>query len=375
MMYPSGVKYPPVKSAHAHPCGTQAGAYSPAYTPGGLQCSHDNMGPVFNIGPSRVIAGGGRDALPELENPPVALSLAQAKVTSVVRVEAAARDRLPSLGSYVHENIPHVFIDWPDMSVPALPPAFWRALHKDLLANPTDLLVFCVGGHGRTGTALAILALLEHQREPWIPEAFREELSGQPSVDVVTFLRERYCRRAVETDSQFEYISRVTGVPLSKEIPASKGTNASRGHRRRLEKFNQSVPKELTEETRSAHSEEVWRPPRAETRSTHAGSTHAGEGISTEELREHLREDMLVSEDVPPGLADSKPQEMRVYRNAADCLDQRPRMTAKCRSMDAYRKQRRKHLAMGEIAELVDSVGLTVVIEQRTGADSYENLW
>jgi protein-tyrosine phosphatase len=44
----------------------------------------------------------------------------------------------------------------------------------------------CLGGHGRTGTALACLAVL----------------TGTPSADAVEWVRANYCREAIETDQQ-----------------------------------------------------------------------------------------------------------------------------------------------------------------------------
>jgi protein-tyrosine phosphatase len=49
----------------------------------------------------------------------------------------------------------------------------------------------CTGGRGRTGTALACLAVLD----------------GIPSAAAVAFVRERYDRHAVETPGQRRYVA------------------------------------------------------------------------------------------------------------------------------------------------------------------------
>jgi protein-tyrosine phosphatase len=49
----------------------------------------------------------------------------------------------------------------------------------------------CLGGHGRTGTALALLAVL----------------AGHPSDDAVDWVRTHYCPKAVETDEQQAYVT------------------------------------------------------------------------------------------------------------------------------------------------------------------------
>ena len=48
-----------------------------------------------------------------------------------------------------------------------------------------------LGGHGRTGTALACLAIL----------------TGHPATDAVAWVRARYCPQAVETASQEAFIT------------------------------------------------------------------------------------------------------------------------------------------------------------------------
>ncbi len=63
---------------------------------------------------------------------------------------------LPGLERWSRGRSPiEVVLDWPDMGVVDLPAEFWKELIACLAENKTRLLVFCVGGHGRTGTALA----------------------------------------------------------------------------------------------------------------------------------------------------------------------------------------------------------------------------
>lgn len=71
----------------------------------------------------------------------------------------------------------------------------------ELLRALTDVLdragqgqrveVGCLGGHGRTGTALACLAVL----------------TGTPAADAVDWVRANYCYKAVEADSQHELVA------------------------------------------------------------------------------------------------------------------------------------------------------------------------
>jgi hypothetical protein len=51
--------------------------------------------------------------------------------------------------------------------------------------------IACTGGHGRTGTAIACLAILD----------------GVPAATAVAFVREHYDQHAVETPSQRRYVA------------------------------------------------------------------------------------------------------------------------------------------------------------------------
>ena len=55
--------------------------------------------------------------------------------------------------------------------------------------------IACAGGRGRTGTALACLAILD----------------GVPGAAAVAFVREHYDRHAVETPGQRRYVARWPG--------------------------------------------------------------------------------------------------------------------------------------------------------------------
>lgn len=91
-------------------------------------------------------------------------------------------------------------IQWPDGGVPDLEGKDWRNLLGMLCQQKQsgrrgdlNVLVCCLGGHGRTGTALAIFAALAGV-EPEAP---------------VVFVRRQYCPKAVETKAQCAYIRAV----------------------------------------------------------------------------------------------------------------------------------------------------------------------
>lgn len=95
-------------------------------------------------------------------------------------------------------------IDWTDGKSLDLEYEFWKNLTDFLLEQNRDVLVCCMGGHGRTGTTLSILA----------------DMFGfvDTNDDPVRFVRNNYCYKAVETQSQAEYIEYITGKEV-KEIP------------------------------------------------------------------------------------------------------------------------------------------------------------
>lgn len=81
-----------------------------------------------------------------------------------------------------------VRLDWPDMTAPTkVGIKFWQELHRLL---PQHTAVACMGGHGRTGTALAALLVADG-------------MGGQAAIDRV---RKEHCPRAIETKEQEEYI-------------------------------------------------------------------------------------------------------------------------------------------------------------------------
>lgn len=122
-----------------------------------------------------------------------------------VRCNQEAQDVLPSQLTKVYT--PAILaIDWPDFDVPYLDPSWWKTLVEFLFDFEGDVVFFCQGGHGRTGTALTILATLSGNVDP----------SGIECP--IYWLRERYCDHAVETYSQLDYIEKVTGMQAWSEL-------------------------------------------------------------------------------------------------------------------------------------------------------------
>lgn len=87
---------------------------------------------------------------------------------------------------------PAEWIDWPDFGTPrSSEPAAAAIEHAYRLARAGQRVeVACTGGTGRTGTVLACMAIL----------------AGHPHAEAVTWTRENYRPRAVETPGQRRWI-------------------------------------------------------------------------------------------------------------------------------------------------------------------------
>ena len=104
----------------------------------------------------------------------------------------------PDFGLYLDPSWtpwwPAVQLEWPDFGVPSdrvvadreIRAAFERA------RNGERVEVACIGGHGRTGTVLACMAVL----------------AGVPPAEAVEWVRSTYCRRAVQEPAQQYWVER-----------------------------------------------------------------------------------------------------------------------------------------------------------------------
>jgi hypothetical protein len=87
----------------------------------------------------------------------------------------------------------HRWLRWPDFWLPSDRGATVEALREAWVrAGAERVEVACAGGYGRTGTALACLAVLD----------------GVPNREAVRYVREHYSARAVETPWQRRFVTR-----------------------------------------------------------------------------------------------------------------------------------------------------------------------
>jgi Protein-tyrosine phosphatase len=105
---------------------------------------------------------------------------------------------LPTFGIYLLAKPPSGltwdwrWLRWPDFGLPSdrdqVRPVLAQAMERSLTER---VEVACTGGHGRTGTALACLAILD----------------GVPSAEAVAYVRAHYDPHAVETPWQRRYVA------------------------------------------------------------------------------------------------------------------------------------------------------------------------
>jgi hypothetical protein len=130
----------------------------------------------------------------------------------LVRGRALARPLpagpVPSFGLYLLGDEPPAvqwearWVRWPDFGLPADPAAAETVLREAWVRAAAERVeVACHGGNGRTGTALACLAVLD----------------GVPARDAVRYVRAHYAARAVETPRQRRFVARFPPGPV--ELP------------------------------------------------------------------------------------------------------------------------------------------------------------
>lgn len=166
-----------------------------------MSCTHDGLQYIMTIGGTAVYAGGYRDVSKNFESSEVDIDIYIAVGGPRVRDYAFkdifsfsgnAEDMLTKTSMWSFEPENEFVIDWPDMQAPPFNIGFFEDLYEDLFHMESKSVAFyCHGGHGRTGTALAALAHLN-------------KTNGKQ--DVVQWVRDNYCEKAVETASQIKWL-------------------------------------------------------------------------------------------------------------------------------------------------------------------------
>ena len=119
----------------------------------------------------------------------------------------------PDWGVYADpcwDGWPGIVLDWPDFGLPANDASSMQAIVEAFARaqGGQDVLAGCSGGTGRTGTILACLAII----------------AGVPADLAVPWVRDRYRRRAVETQAQVGWVVDRFGQAdlVRKEVASSR---------------------------------------------------------------------------------------------------------------------------------------------------------
>ena len=180
----------------------------------GMQCTHKDVKPVLVIGKCEVWGGRETQVMPRADEFECIISLLghYKPKASKFTISRGSRRVFSQLSAYQQRRNNVLCVDWPDMQAPLLDRGFWMALAEDLGKITGKAAIYCMGGHGRTGTALCALAqVVQH------PPAVE-------SGDIIQWIREVYCAEAVETASQVEYLRRELKVVTSVKSGGSKGS-------------------------------------------------------------------------------------------------------------------------------------------------------
>lgn len=101
---------------------------------------------------------------------------------------------IPELAKWKHggDTFAEMLLDWPDNGVAYFPLQFWLDVLEHLQIKKLKMVINCVGGHGRTGTALACMLIV----------------SGicTEGDEAIKWVRANHCDRAIESAEQERYI-------------------------------------------------------------------------------------------------------------------------------------------------------------------------
>lgn len=163
--------------------------------------------PAFHLGSVAVYGGPAREVLEQWQQWDFVLCCGQeCNLPEPIMTASAACERA-GIDLHSEPRWPWVSIAWHDGAAAPLRVEHWQKLQAAIegLAHPNEgrearVAVYCFGGHGRTGSALAILAGLAGL----IP-------AGECPVE---WIRARHSEDAVETEAQCKYIARILDRPV-----------------------------------------------------------------------------------------------------------------------------------------------------------------
>ena len=178
---------------------------------------------VFAYGKGTLYAGGfgkGAEIKAGMAVVDLAMMADERDVDNIFPLNDAAKVAFKRTIQPQRTNTPILNMYIPDYAAPSWSREVWVDLAADLMElmdAGRDVLVACMGGHGRTGMAVAILAGL-----------MRPDIIGD---DPLTWIRDAYCWECVETLDQERYIFEMLEFDMPDYLLDYKGTvNVSEYH-------------------------------------------------------------------------------------------------------------------------------------------------
>jgi hypothetical protein len=147
-------------------------------------CSHPPQKVLIGEG-FEVYAGKHIDCLPFIHEFPLILNCTGKSIRRKHKIPLRALKKWET-----YSKAREILLDWEDYEALELPFDFWRELLAAVKDNGGKLLVFCVGGHGRTGTAIAALLIA----------------MGWKAEDARQWVWKNYCENAIENRKQELYL-------------------------------------------------------------------------------------------------------------------------------------------------------------------------
>lgn len=160
-----------------------------------IKCSHKGTKPEFYLDSERTLglAGGtGSDVVPD-KGTTLIVDLAGALYIPTPWV-LRGPDNLAHLAIEGAPYPPVLRLAWKDQWPPDCDPAWFGRLYESLLKDyaPGNVIVACMGGHGRTGTMLASLLLVAYP--------------GSAVCDIIDLVRSEHCEKSIESWDQAAYL-------------------------------------------------------------------------------------------------------------------------------------------------------------------------
>ena len=155
---------------------------------------------VFTVG--RVSIGGGSDSGVHADEADVLVDLTAGKWVHKIESSAVWGGDFGALNDYTEKECEYIGMDWPDGSAPPMPVGFFEAIVAACAAKAEredrdiNLVFACMGGHGRTGSALAAVLIA---------------CKGYTAAKAIEHVRKHHCHKACETATQMAWLCKAAG--------------------------------------------------------------------------------------------------------------------------------------------------------------------